>query len=150
MNTICLRRFVSGILVGITVVFGAVFPARAEACGPPRVASPRVLDGSWTVHSASLGPIDVTGLMFGTAVEFRSPVCSVQGESPKRYSLTQRVDGNWFDHTNKAGNRYRGLYSLQGDTLTLVYPGNEEAERPTRVPDGPREGLIVVTLKRKR
>jgi uncharacterized protein (TIGR03067 family) len=62
-------------------------------------------------------------------------------KTPKTFDLTVR------DGANK-GRTYKGIYKLDGDTLTMCRALTEETERPTEFSTGAESGCSLVVWRR--
>ncbi len=62
-------------------------------------------------------------------------------KKPKTIDLTSTVD-------HDKGRLIRGIYTLEGDKLTVCDRGEEKGDRPTEFATKPDSGLVLVVLKR--
>ena len=134
-------------LLGLALTIAA--PAPKESPKPAPADNP--LLGEWVVesHIASGKPIPQVGKPERVTVTKDGWKVKKELEAESNLSLDLTKDPPHIDvwvPTQGEEARVRGIYKLDGDTLTVCY--SLGAERPTKFESLPRSGNWLLTLKR--
>jgi uncharacterized protein (TIGR03067 family) len=76
----------------------------------------------------------------GKEVEFKNVFKLDPSRKPKEIDLTPDGEGK--------GKTVAGLYELEGDSLRVCFPGQPDAERPTRLESKEGENYLLLTYTR--
>lgn len=133
----------------IVVTLIAAAPAPKDAPSPPAAVNPLV--GEWVVesHVASGKPLPRVGKAERVTITSDRWKVSKESEAESYLSVDATKDPPQIDVwvPDQDGEvRCRGIYKLDGDTLTVSYTLGKD--RPTKFESGPKSGQYLMTLKR--
>jgi uncharacterized protein (TIGR03067 family) len=114
------------------------------------------LQGAWAVESVTWDPREKNegmGKGLSIIISGESLVAKVPGEDKNLGKANFKIDPTkelkTIDITGEGGNDVvRGIYKLEGDTLTVCVGPNERKERPTDFASKPGSRQTLVVLKR--
>ncbi|HKB05605.1 MAG TPA: TIGR03067 domain-containing protein [Gemmataceae bacterium] len=139
----------------------AALTAGAVAAPRPKDPPPKGPDivGRWVLVSASQGgepiPLRVVELDYEFTPDGRQVVRSRLGQVSFEYRYTVDRDNSppTFDVRDKTGGsaNLRGIYTVEGKTLTICYVTDADVPRPTKLesPAGSKAELRVFTRSKK-
>ena len=162
-----MRAFLCGVL--LVGVLAGLCPAALRAGKPAtRPATPRralFLDGRWKVVKLQDGPSqagpdkfkDIEVIIYHTALNFKRSgkpggFLSIHLEKDRVsghvevicHHYHQVIPGLWVRKATMPG-----LYSLEGDRLTICFSPAANARRPAKIGPGSKPRVVVLVLERK-
>jgi RNA polymerase sigma-70 factor (ECF subfamily) len=144
-------RLLVPLLAVLLMAFAPAPLPKANRGGPN--ADLKALQGSWETVSLNLtgAKVDRTPGIDVTVFAGRHVSCVVSGKIATEWTLlldpaaTPKV----LDLRNKRGQVLRGIYHLEGDTLTLCYRNELDGARPADFRPGKGVGLEVLRRARR-
>ena len=133
------------------VVLALIVAAPAPKDAPKPTAADLPLVGEWVVesHVASGKPLPRVGKAERVTITRDRWKVSKESEAESFLSLDTAKDPPQIDvwvPSQEEEVRCRGIYKLDGDTLTVCYTLGKD--RPTKFESAPKSGVYVMTLKR--
>jgi uncharacterized protein (TIGR03067 family) len=134
---------------GLVLALTLAAPAAKDAARPAPADHP--LAGEWVVdrHVASGKPLPRVGKVERVTITRDRWTVTKDSETESFFSIDTAEDPPQLDVWVPAQDgevRCRGIYRLEGDTLTVCYTLG--ADRPTKFESLPKSGHYLLTLKR--
>jgi uncharacterized protein (TIGR03067 family) len=115
------------------------------------------LEGTWNVVTATVdGKEAPADALKGVQIVFKGDTFSVRKDGKEVYGGTYKIDPTKSPPTmdttvtsgEDKGKTDKGIYKLEGDMLTTVFPEDDKAERPKTFESKPGSKLEMTILKR--